>query len=104
MLCACQPVLDMQDSPGVADVVTEVGLLILAVTLAVYDLRTRRVPNWVTLPLLVTGLVQHFPGAAGTWLGCLLLFSAWHFGVLGGDAKLWMALRRWDLRQKSRFG
>ena len=55
-------------------------------------MRTRRVPNWVTLPLLMTGLVLHFPGAPETWLGCLLLFSAWRFGAIGGgDAKLWMA-------------
>jgi len=68
-------------------------LLILAIFLAIYDFRTRRVPNWATLPLFITGLVLHFPGVPGTWLGCLLLFSAWHFGVLGGgDAKLWMAL------------
>jgi len=67
-------------------------LLLLAVFLAVYDLRTQRVPNWVTLPLLVAGLRLQFPGAPETWLGCLLLFSAWHLGVLGGgDAKLWMA-------------
>ena len=68
-------------------------LLILAVFLACYDLRTQRVPNWVTLPLIATGLVLHFPGVPATWLGCLLLFSVWHFGMLGGgDAKLWMAL------------
>ena len=67
-------------------------LLLLAVFLAVYDIRTRNVPNWVTLPLLITGLMLQFPGAPETWLGCFLLFSAWRFGVLGGgDAKLWMA-------------
>ena len=69
-----------------------IPLLVLAVCLAIYDLRTRSVPNWITLPLLVTGLVLHFPGEPGTWLGCLLLFLAWCFSVLGGgDAKLWMA-------------
>ena len=67
-------------------------LLLLAVFLAIYDLHTQCVPNWVTLPLLVAGLVLQFPGAPETWLGCLLLFSAWHIGALGGgDAKLWMA-------------
>jgi len=67
-------------------------LLLLAVFLAIYDLRTRRVPNWVTLSLLVAGLRLQFPGAPETWLGCLLLFSAWRFGAIGGgDAKLWMA-------------
>ncbi len=70
-----------------------IALLILAVTLAIYDWRTRRVPNWVTFPLLIIGVVLHFPGAPGIWMGCLLLFSAWRFGALGGgDAKLWMAL------------
>jgi len=71
----------------------EVLLLILVFCLAAYDARTKRVPNWVTLPLLIAGLVLHFPGLPITWLACLLLFSAWHFGALGGgDAKLWMAL------------
>ncbi len=70
----------------------EILLLLLVLCLAAYDLRTLCVPNWVTLPLLMTGLVLHFPGALETWLGCLLLFSAWRFGMLGGgDAKLWMA-------------
>ena len=68
-------------------------LFILAFFLTIYDLRTQCVPNWVTLPLLITGLMLHFPGASEIWLGCLFLFSAWRFGVLGGgDAKLWMAL------------
>jgi Flp pilus assembly protein protease CpaA len=69
-----------------------IRLLLLAVFLAIYDIRTRCVPNWVTLPLLMTGLILQFPGVPETWLGCLLLFSAWRLGVLGGgDAKLWMA-------------
>jgi Flp pilus assembly protein protease CpaA len=71
----------------------EILLLVLVFCLAVYDGRTKCVPNWVTLPLLIAGLVLHFPGVPATWLACLLLFSAWHFGALGGgDAKLWMAL------------
>ena len=71
----------------------DVFLLILVLCLAAYDVRTKRVPNWVTLPLLIAGLVLHYPGLPLTWLACLLLFSGWHFGALGGgDAKLWMAL------------
>lgn len=71
----------------------EILLLILVLCLTAYDGRTKRVPNWVTLPLLAAGLVLHFPGVPLIWLACLLLFSAWHFGALGGgDAKLWMAL------------
>lgn len=71
----------------------EVLLPILVLGLTAYDLRTKRVPNGVTLPLLSAGFVLHFPGVPATWLACLLLFSAWHYGALGGgDAKLWMAL------------
>jgi Flp pilus assembly protein protease CpaA len=68
-------------------------LLLLTVCLAVYDYRTKRVPNWVTLPLLLVGVLLNFPGASEIWLSCLLLFTAWRCGALaGGDAKLWMAL------------
>jgi Flp pilus assembly protein protease CpaA len=68
-------------------------LLLLTVCLAVYDYRMKRVPNWVTLPLLLVGALLHFPGASETWLSCLLLFTAWRCRALaGGDAKLWMAL------------
>lgn len=67
-------------------------LLLLVIALSIYDYRTRRVPNGVTLPLLVIGMGLHFPGAPETWTGTALLFTFWHVGVLGGgDAKLWMA-------------
>jgi Flp pilus assembly protein protease CpaA len=68
-------------------------LLLLVAALAIYDWQTERLPNGVTLLLLASGLLIHWPGAPATWLGCLLLFSAWQLGGLGGgDAKLWMAL------------
>jgi len=68
-------------------------LLLLTFALALYDFHTKRVPDWVTLPLLATGLILHFPGTLETWLGTVLLFAFWHLGALGGgDAKLWMAL------------
>ena len=71
----------------------EIILPLLVLCLTAYDARTRRAPNWVTLPLLSAGLVLHFPGVPATWWACLLLFSAWRCGGLGGgDAKLWLAL------------
>jgi Flp pilus assembly protein protease CpaA len=71
----------------------EYFLLILVICLAIYDLRIRRVPNWATLPLLMTAIFLRFPGTLDVWLGSLLIFAAWRFLVLGGgDAKLWMAL------------
>jgi Flp pilus assembly protein protease CpaA len=68
-------------------------LLALVISLAAYDLDRRRLPNGATLPLLLAGILLGLPGAVETWLGCVLLFSGWRFGALGGgDAKLWMAL------------
>ena len=69
------------------------SLFCLVLALALYDFRTRRLPNAVTLPLLAAGLALRFPGSPALWLGTGLLFSAWHTGALGGgDAKLWLAL------------
>jgi len=64
---------------------------LLAVTL--YDLRARRIPNWCTLPIIIAGVLAHFPGHMDLWLACFLLFSAWAGGWMGaGDVKLWMAV------------
>lgn len=68
-------------------------LCLLTFALALYDLRTRRVPNRVTLLLLCAGMILHAPGKLEIWLGTALLFAFWRIGALGGgDAKLWMAL------------
>ena len=70
-------------------------LLLLALVLAasLYDLRTRRIPNWVTLPLLAAGMVLHLPGSSALWIACLLLALAWRAGAYGtGDLKLYLAL------------
>ena len=69
-------------------------LVLLETTgLAWYDFRHQRIPNLVTLFLLMAGWILHFPGAVEIWLGCFLLFIAWHIGWLGGgDAKLWMVM------------
>jgi len=65
----------------------------LTIAVSLYDFHFRRVPNWVTLPLLLAGIICHFPGTVETCLACVLLFMAWHAGWMGGgDAKLWMAL------------
>ena len=78
-------------------------LFLFLLILSFYDLRTGKVPNWATLPLLGIGLFFHFPGDAPLWLGCGLLFAAWRSGQMGaGDAKLWMALF-WLLPTDERF-
>jgi Flp pilus assembly protein protease CpaA len=68
-------------------------LLIYVLALSLYDLHTRRIPNWVTFPLILAGLVAHFPGNAHIWFASIGLYLAWASGWMGaGDAKLWIAL------------
>lgn len=70
-----------------------IALVLLVITVSWYDLRTGKVPNWVTLPLLCSGILAHFPGTFDIWLSCLVIFIAWRASWMSaGDAKLWMAL------------
>src|SRR5215470_1769162 len=69
---------------------------------AIIDLRTRRIPNWVTAAALIAGLVVHTvqDGAgglgmalAGAALGAAILLPFYIGGVMGaGDVKLLAAL------------
>jgi prepilin peptidase CpaA len=80
-----------------------VALFIL--TAAALDLRTRRLPNWLTVPAFAAGLVFHT--ATGGWAGLGLSLGgfATGFGILlvlwliggggGGDVKLMGALGAW---------
>ena len=68
-------------------------LFTLVVLISLYDLKHRKIPNWVTLPLMLLGLYVSFPGEPGAWIASVFIFSAWKFGFMGGgDAKLWMGL------------
>jgi Flp pilus assembly protein protease CpaA len=70
-----------------------IPLLALTIAVSLYDLRRGRVPNGVTLPLLIAGIIAHFPGSLDTWLLSLVLYTAWQAGGMSaGDAKLWLAL------------
>ena len=72
-------------------------LLIYLLVISLYDLRTHRIPNWYTIPLILAGMVAHLPGSMDLWLACFLLLSAWASGGMGaGDVKLWMAIL-WSL-------
>jgi Flp pilus assembly protein protease CpaA len=69
------------------------ALLLYTLALSLYDLRTGKVLNWATLPLLGAGFLTHFPGTFPVWIASLFVFSAWYSRQMGaGDAKLWMAL------------
>lgn len=80
--------------------------MVACVTLAAtIDIRTRRIPNWLTASLAIAGLAQAFlpgalvtPGAAWAGLGAglgltLVLFVAGAMG--GGDVKLIAGIGAW---------
>ena len=70
-----------------------IWLFIYVIAISLYDLRTRRIPNWYTLPLIIAGMAAHFPGHLDLWLASLALLSAWASDWMGaGDVKLWIAL------------
>jgi len=70
-----------------------VWLFIYVLAISAYDLRTRRIPNWYTLPIIIAGWLVQFPGRADVWLASFILLSAWISGWMGaGDVKLWMAV------------
>lgn len=72
---------------------------------AVSDLRTRRLPNWLTVPAFAAGLVAHTVMNGFSGLGFALLGFCTGFGILlvlwliggggGGDVKLMGALGAW---------
>jgi Flp pilus assembly protein protease CpaA len=68
-------------------------LLVYVLAISLYDLRTHRIPNWCTMPMIAAGLIVHFPGHAELWLGSFILLSAWASQWMGaGDVKLWLAV------------
>jgi prepilin peptidase CpaA len=72
--------------------------LVCASTSAVYDVRSRRIPNFITFPAIACGLIVH--GAVGGWwqlataagggLICGLIFFVFYVagGMGAGDVKL----------------
>jgi len=73
-------------------------LLVLLVTAVIFDLRERRIPNWLTFPFMAAGVAYHaavngLPGALvsvqGLALGIALLILFYAAGGMGaGDVKL----------------
>ena len=65
----------------------------LVILISLYDLKYRKIPNWITLPLMLLGLYVSFPGNPIIWIASSSIFSGWKFGFMGGgDAKLWIGL------------
>jgi len=68
-------------------------LLLLASMVSVYDRHHARIPNWVTLPLIVLGILVNTPLSWFVFLFATGFFIAWRAGWMGGgDAKLWAGI------------
>ena len=69
-------------------------LFFVVVATAIYDLKNRRVPNWISLPMILIGFsMVGLPGNVILWIGTAFVFQAWKLGMIGGgDAKLWVGL------------
>ena len=69
------------------------ALLSLTIFVSLYDFRYARIPNWVTIPLFIIGLIVNSPHPFGIYVLLASFWITWKLGWMsGGDAKLWMAL------------
>ena len=68
-------------------------LFLIIIVVSLYDMKFRKVPNWIGIPLMLVGVIVCFPGNPILWMGSAFIFQAWKLGVIGGgDAKLWIGL------------
>ena len=68
-------------------------LFFVIILVSLYDLKYHKVPNWISLPLMLFGFLVGFPGNPKLWMGSIFIFQAWGLGLIGGgDAKLWVGL------------
>jgi prepilin peptidase CpaA len=80
-------------------------VLVVALVAVAFDLRTRRIPNWLTLgaaaAAVLVGMTTGgwggvWPAALGWLVGALLFFPFFALGGMGaGDVKLLAALAAW---------
>jgi len=86
-----------------SETLVQITLLIpLAIIIAYYDVRYRRIPNPFVLATLISGIAINaiFGGLAGVWasfagcaIGFVLMFMLHLFGAMGaGDVKLFAAI------------
>lgn len=68
-------------------------LLLLAAFVCIYDYRHSRIPNWVTLPLIILGILVNTPLSWSVFFFAVGVFIAWRVGWMGGgDAKFWIGV------------
>ena len=88
-----------------AQIVMLVAVVLFTLVAAITDLRTRKIPNKLTAPMCVAGLIYQltFYRLEGLWtalagfaLGFSIFFVLWMIGTAGGgDVKLMGALGPW---------
>lgn len=93
------------NSLPVSQLVLLVSVAVFTLVAAVSDLRTRKIPNWMTVPMCVAGLIYQISffqwsglgnGLLGFLAGFGILFILWMIGSAGGgDVKLMGALGPW---------
>jgi hypothetical protein len=54
-----------------------IWLLIYVCAISLYDMHTRRIPNWYTLPSFVAGMLVNFSVHPDIWLASFRLARAW---------------------------
>jgi|SaaInlStandDraft_3_1057020.scaffolds.fasta_scaffold15813_3 Flp pilus assembly protein protease CpaA len=80
------------------------ALLSLTIFVSLYDLRHARIPNWVTIPLFIIGLIFNSPHPIGIYVLLGSFWIAWKLSWMGGgDAKLWMGLVVYVLKAFGQF-
>jgi prepilin peptidase CpaA len=71
-------------------------LVVLLAWSAASDLRWRRIPNWISFTLILSGLFVPWRSFAGLGVGFALPFVLYLFGALGaGDVKLLAGVGIW---------
>jgi len=77
---------------------TEIFLIAVVLVVAIYDITTRRIPNFIVLPTVLAGIVVHLlrgsvAGILGATVGFLLLLLPYIVGGMkAGDVKFLMAI------------
>src|SRR5258708_1598366 len=90
---------------GTADWIRVITIVVFTMTAAIIDIRSRRIPNWITVPAALAGLAFHITRSGVDGLLYSLGGFAMGFGILfvlmvigqggGGDVKLMGAVGAW---------
>jgi Flp pilus assembly protein protease CpaA len=68
-------------------------LLLLAILVSFYDHSYARIPNWVSLPLIILGILVNTPLSGYVFFFGVSFFIAWRADWMGGgDAKFWIGI------------